>query len=206
MSGLPGLPQLHGAPALPLTGGFLLAPAQGHGPRAFVARKIFGFAWSGQAGLQHQGFLTSSKASGLCGQGIIVLPNDVHLLALLLGRATAQCIKTSAVIPIRATRAPSHAWSRSWSIARTPGRSCGRVGAVGSFARTTRCFPARASGWSPGTITRGWATAWLLQLHELAGGHRLAHPARTTGSAGTTTLPALGRVGFAPDRLTDQLE
>ena len=168
----------------------------------------FGFARPGQAGLQHQGLLTTGEATGLCGQGIVVLPNDVHLLALLLGRAAAQSIEPGAVIPIGATRTAGHAGCGSRAVARTPRRCCGGIGAVRGFTGAAWCLgaTARARGWTPRTIASGWSAAGLLQLHELAGRHRLAHAARTTGTAGAATLPALGRIGFAPDRLADQLE
>ena len=42
-----------------------------------------------QACLQHQRFLFPSKPAGFGGEGIIVFTDDVHLLALFLGRAAA---------------------------------------------------------------------------------------------------------------------
>ena len=82
--GLAGLTQLHGAAALALTGGFLLATTQGHRPCPCLGCGTFGLAGASQAGLKHQCFLTTGEATGLCGQGVVVLPNDVHLLALPL--------------------------------------------------------------------------------------------------------------------------
>ena len=83
--GFPGSPQLHGAAALTLAGGFLATLASDNGRLGLCRASATGFGRTGQGGLQHHRIGVTGVATGLCRQGIVVLTNDVNALALLLG-------------------------------------------------------------------------------------------------------------------------
>ena len=167
-------------------GGLFLATAKGDRPRSAVPGKLLRFAWAGQAGLQHQGVLATGKATGLGRKGIVVFPNDVHLLALLLRRSAAQSLQLGAVIPVRPAWSAGGARRGSGAVTGAP-RWCRRcVGAVGAFAWLTWRLSARTCGWTPRAISLlGWSGSWLLQLHELTGRDRFTHAARTAGAPWT---------------------
>jgi hypothetical protein len=82
--GLAGGTQLHGTAALALACGFL-APLAGHScGLALSGGCTSGLGGTGQGGLQHDSIVLTGKATGLCGQRIIVFADDVHPLPLLL--------------------------------------------------------------------------------------------------------------------------
>ena len=185
--GFAGRPQLHRPTTLTLTGG-LLAPFAHRGHR-FGRRALLGFGLgrTSEARRQDHVFLFACKTTGLGGQGIIVFTDDVHLLALALRRTAAQGLQFGAVIPVGTTgtalttgttgteaRAP---WRRR--CIRSCHRRCCRCGSLAGFGRRFR------SAW--GRCHR--PTHGLLQLHELAGSHWLAHAAghaRPRGSTGAS--------------------
>ena len=170
----------------------------------------FGLGGTSQARRENHVLLFAGKAAGLCCQGIIVLANDVHLLALLLRRAAAQSIEPGAVIPVGPTRAPLSS--------RTAGTEAGTAGCRGSIRtrhrRGGRSCSSTGFGGRIGTAgcrCRRPADR-LLQLHELTGSHRFAHSSghagtsrssRTSGRARTT---AAGVAAVATNRLADQFQ
>ena len=137
-----------------------------------------GLGRSSQARRQHHVLLLASEPTGLRCEGIIVLADDVNLLALLLRRAVAERFQLGAVIPVGTTGTALAARACTWTESRSTRRSGWRrrrgprnggcclgaitTGADGSSIRTTR--------WRYRRTTRG-----LLQLHELTGCNRFAH-------------------------------
>ena len=191
-----------------MTGGFLLALAHRHGGLGGSGGQAPGLAGPGQTGRQHHGFLFTGVATGFSRQRIIVFADDVHLGALFLRRAAAQSFQLGAVVPIGPAGTPRGASGGDGGPeARAPrygGRRGGgahqfRRGAGGGTCFGGGSFARAARRWRRGTA-RG-----LLQLHQLAGGHRLAHASRHARAdrgrcaAGTSTA-------VATNWLADQLQ
>ena len=209
--GFAGGAKLHRPAALPLTGGFLLAlPHRRHRLRcgSLMDLRLGG---AGEARGEHHRLLFSGEATGFRGQGIIVLADDVHLLALFLRRTAAQGLQLGAVVPVGSTGS-----TLTGSCSGTESRTTGCRGRCRPRHRWGGLFAITGFGrgvWTP------WrrccrATIRLLELHELAGCHRLSHATRhpwtdgrcrSAGAAGAART-ARGTAAVTADGLTDEFE
>ena len=202
-------PQLHGAAALTLAGGFLLPFPYRHRGLGGSGGSGAGLGWPGQAGLENDGLLFAGETTGFCGERIIVLADDVDLLALLLGRAAAQGLQLGAVVPVGT---PGPAGGSPGGLgrpeARAPGRCGRRGGGTDQIGRAGRAVgPGLAPVGTAGGRSRG-THARLLELHQLAGGHWLAHAGGHAGTArggGAHPTRTTGIGTVATDRFAHQL-
>ncbi len=207
--GLAGGAQLHGPAPLALAGGLLLALADRHGGFGRGPVDAAGPGGTGQARLQHQGFLFAGVATCLGGEGIIVLADDVDLLALLLRGAAAKGFELGAVVPVgpAGPRGPN-AGRRGLTEAGAPGRRRRGGRGTGDFGAAAG-FTAALAPVGP-TRRRGGGTAGgLLELHQLTGSHRLAHTGRDARAAwrgGASGRRGAGPRRVAADRLADQFK
>ena len=213
--GLPRCTQLHGAATLALTCRFFAAFAHCSDGFRCGALLRFRLGWTGQAGRQHHGLLFTGVAAGLCSKGVVVLANDVNLLALLLRRAAAQGFQLGAVIPVGTSRTPLSAGTWSGSVARTTGcrgrgwRRRPRHWRRGLAFRTIR--RARTDSAAIGTAWRRStrAATGFLQLHELARCDGFAHATGHSRAGGcsrpTVAVATTSSLAISADGLAHQL-
>ena len=208
--GFPGCPQLHGTPALTLTGGFFLALAHRRHRLGCGALLRLGLGGTSQARRENHVLLFACEAAGLCRQRIIVFTDDVHLLALLLWRAAAQSIEPGAVIPVGTARPPLPS-----GATRTEARTAGCRGGIRTRHGRGGCS-CTCTGFGGCIRTAGCRCRWpadrLLQLHELTGSHRFAHSSGHAGTSrrsrtgGRTRATATCAAAVATNRLADQFQ
>ena len=205
-----GGPQLHGAAALTLAGGFLLPLPNRHRGLGGGGGSGTGLGRPGQAGLENKGLLFAGVATGFGGERIIVFADDVHLLALFLGRAAAQGLQLGAVVPV-GTPGPARGspGGLGRAEARAPGRRGGRRSGTDQIGCGGRAVGAGLAPIGPARGRSRGTHARLLELQQLARRHRFAHAgghARAARGCGANPARVTRTGAVAADRFAHQLE